>query len=77
MTVRLDDQIGPAPWLIQKNRLSEGPLAPFAKALDDWLGARKVEAVLVRPDRYVFGSGDPDTLQRAYQDAVRTRSVAA
>ena len=76
-TLRLDDQMGPGPWLIRKDRLSEGPLAPFAKALGDWLEARKVEAVLVRPDRYVFGSGDPDTLQAAYQDAVRIRSVAA
>jgi 3-(3-hydroxy-phenyl)propionate hydroxylase len=76
-TVRLDDQMGPGPWLIHKDRLSEGPIAPFAKALGDWLEARKVEAVMVRPDRYVFGSGDPDVLQKAYQDAVRTRSVAA
>jgi 3-(3-hydroxy-phenyl)propionate hydroxylase len=77
VTVRLDDQMGPGPWLIRKDRLSEGPQAPFAKALGAWLEARKVEAVMVRPDRYVFGSGDPETLERAYQDAVRMRSVAA
>jgi len=32
-------------------------LAPFADPLRAWLDARDADAVLVRPDRYVFGAG--------------------
>lgn len=37
-------------------------LAPFAAPLTAWLDAHATEAVLVRPDRYVFGTSNPATL---------------
>jgi 3-(3-hydroxy-phenyl)propionate hydroxylase len=38
-------------------------------AVADWLSARKAEAVLVRPDHYVFGTGTPSDLV-ALRDAL-------
>ena len=32
-------------------------LAPFSTGIGAWLDAHDAAAVLVRPDRYVFGSG--------------------
>lgn len=37
-------------------------LAPFRERLTAWLEEREVDAVLVRPDRYVFGTGSPEEL---------------
>jgi len=82
-TVRLDDVLGPGPWLI--SRLAEAPppepnitavhtddprLAPFRASLDTWLAAHAAEAVLVRPDRYVFGTGQPAVLLGAWSMAL-------
>jgi 3-(3-hydroxy-phenyl)propionate hydroxylase len=33
--------------------------------LADWLDLRQAQAVLVRPDRYVFGTGSPQELLAA------------
>ncbi|WP_067735842.1 bifunctional 3-(3-hydroxy-phenyl)propionate/3-hydroxycinnamic acid hydroxylase MhpA [Novosphingobium naphthalenivorans] len=46
--------------------LSAPEMAPFAPALTDWLQDRGVPAVLVRPDRHVFGAGDPEELVRQW-----------
>jgi 3-(3-hydroxy-phenyl)propionate hydroxylase len=35
--------------------------------INAWLDQHGVNAVLVRPDRYVFGSGEADRLRAAYQ----------
>jgi 3-(3-hydroxy-phenyl)propionate hydroxylase len=78
-TVRLDEVMGPGAWLISR-RPSEtegGPgvraidltspdLAPFAADLAAWLDRRGADAVLVRPDRYVFGSGGAADLVAAW-----------
>jgi len=48
-----------------------------AATLDDggavvrWLDLRGVEAVLLRPDHYVFGTGEPETLLAARKAALR------
>ena len=60
---RLDDVLGPGVWLITRDDLGEGRLAPFAAPLRKWLDHQSVETVLVRPDRYVFGTGAPLALE--------------
>jgi 3-(3-hydroxy-phenyl)propionate hydroxylase len=67
--LRLDDVLGEGPWLIVRGAM-DGALTPFAAALDGWLEARDAEAVLVRPDRYVFGAGSPSALQAAWAERV-------
>ena len=67
--LRLDDVLGEGPWLIVRGAM-DGVLAPFAAALDAWLETRDAEAVLVRPDRYVFGAASPSALQAAWAERV-------
>lgn len=78
---RLDDAIGEGPWLIVREpcphaaefaiALSDPRLAPFARDIDGWLERHGASAVLVRPDRYVFGAGEPAELSAAYRHALR------
>ena len=49
--------------------LSDVAMAPFAADLAGWLDRRDAEAVLVRPDRYVFGAGPAAELVRAWAEA--------
>jgi 3-(3-hydroxy-phenyl)propionate hydroxylase len=51
-------------------------LAPFRAALLAWLDQHRAEAVLVRPDRYVFGSGAPGVLLDAWADSLNPGSPA-
>jgi 3-(3-hydroxy-phenyl)propionate hydroxylase len=76
----LDNVLGAGAWLICRGpsqassaasglcwvSLGDPVLAPFRSRLDAWLAEHKAEAVLVRPDRYVFGAGDAEALQRAW-----------
>lgn len=64
---RLDDVLGIGHWLIERKRLAEPLLAPFADAIGKWLDRAGAEAVLVRPDRFVFGTGAPADLVAAWQ----------
>jgi 3-(3-hydroxy-phenyl)propionate hydroxylase len=64
---RLDDVLGAGHWLIGKRDLSSPALAPFARQLGQWLDRYGAEAVLVRPDRFVFGTGSADRLTQAWQ----------
>jgi 3-(3-hydroxy-phenyl)propionate hydroxylase len=63
---RLDAVLGLGHWLIRRSDLTAPPLAPFAKPLAGWLDKHQAEAVLVRPDRYVFGTGAPTPLEAAW-----------
>ena len=65
--VRIDDILGNRHWLIERDRLTEPALAPFGHSLCEWLDAHNADAVLVRPDRYVFGTGSCDQLHAAWQ----------
>ena len=75
---RLDDALGGGAWLITRTptdaiedltsvALDAPAVAPFRTALTRWFDAHAVDAVLVRPDRHVFGTGAPDTLAAAWR----------
>jgi 3-(3-hydroxy-phenyl)propionate hydroxylase len=66
---KLDDRLGAGAWLIQRSELEAPALLPFAPALTAWLDSHRAEAVLVRPDRHVFGTGDAETLRTAWKAA--------
>ncbi|HWI85918.1 MAG TPA: bifunctional 3-(3-hydroxy-phenyl)propionate/3-hydroxycinnamic acid hydroxylase [Sphingomonas sp.] len=51
-------------------------LAPFAPEIAEWLRQRGAAAVLVRPDRHVFGTGDPRQLLDLWCEAVKPRLAA-
>lgn len=80
---RLDDTLGPGAWLIERSATSsntgqtlkricidDASLAPFRHTLIAWLDEHSANAVLVRPDRYVFGAGDADALRSAWTKEV-------
>jgi 3-(3-hydroxy-phenyl)propionate hydroxylase len=83
-TARLDDTLGPGAWLLTRSPVSAaavGPalsafdihdarLAPFRSSLTGWLDRRGASAVLVRPDRYVYGAGEPGSLIEAWRQAL-------
>ena len=79
--LRLDDALGPGAWLIAASpgagtaevsaiALRDPRAAPFREQLSGWLSSHAVEAVLVRPDRYIFGSGAPRALTAAWSKAL-------
>ena len=78
---RLDDAAGRGPWLIQREpsaavasletfALSDARIAPFAEEIARWLDKHGGQAVLVRPDRYVFGTGSANELANAWTKAM-------
>ena len=80
-SARLDDVLGAGAWLIDRSGLprvslsglhhvflDDAVLLPFRSALDHWLTRHETNAVLVRPDRYIFGTGDSDQLARAWRE---------
>lgn len=81
---RMDDGLSDEAWLITRSPtafpdgavraygLESEELSPFRPRIEAWLDGHGVEAVLVRPDRYVFGAGDPADLVAAW-----TRAMAA
>jgi len=82
---RFDDIAGRGPWLIQRETpgavfavttlsLTDKRFAPFAEDLGRWLDQHGRQAVLVRPDRYVFGTGDPNELSEAWSKALTART---
>lgn len=84
--VRLDDVLGLGAWLIARRgsdvagvsskllarveALDGAVLKPFASRLGDYLDAAGADAVLVRADRYTFGTGSVSDLVRAWERAV-------
>ena len=78
---RWDDVAGDGPWLITTEaiehveglrvfHLAEPALSAFSGTLRQWLSKQGAAAVLVRPDRYVFGTGDPRKLIPAWSGAL-------
>lgn len=87
--VRLDDLLGQGAWLISNTeslpKLPEGltqfnvndsRLALFAHDLTDFLESIGAEAVLVRGDRYVFGSGSATELATAFAQQTGAAQLA-
>lgn len=86
--LRMDDRLGDGACLIA--RASAGgtsagvrlldvnaeQLAPFRTAVLAWLDQHRAEAVLVRPDRYVFGAGAPGVLLDAWTERLDPRAAA-
>lgn len=80
----LEQKLGMGAWLlgglsyrpdIAAIGLDHPVLAGRANELATWLSARNAEAVLVRPDRYIFGIGDAATLAQAWQSRLATPVV--
>jgi 3-(3-hydroxy-phenyl)propionate hydroxylase len=67
---RLDACSGSDYWLLSRADLAERSIAPFASQLVTWFDKTGAEAVLVRPDRYVFGTGNPETLKQSWDRAI-------
>jgi 3-(3-hydroxy-phenyl)propionate hydroxylase len=85
--LRLDDVLGEGPWLIARRPedvsagvkvfgLNTSQVEPFQTALAAWLDAHSAEAVLVRPDRQVFGTGRPRDLLEAWAGWVASAEPA-
>lgn len=77
----LDDVLGPEAWLICRDdrdvaaksirglaiiNIDRDIPAILAEQVKAWLSAQSAEGVLVRADRYVFGTGQPSELLAAY-----------
>lgn len=84
---RMDGWLGGGPWLITKSAaattieqfvIGSTDLGPFSEPLAAWLDERDAEAVLVRPDRYIFGIGASLDLMAAWESmmAFRTRTTS-
>lgn len=78
---RLDDALGKSAWLIddeggQKSSslihlsIDDPVLLPFRAKLDAWRATHGVDAVLVRPDRYIFGTGSGQELLQSWFSTV-------
>lgn len=86
---RLDDVLGPGAWLISQSppkrkyendylkiiMLHDSCLIPFKFQLAAWFTEHSAEAVLVRPDRYIFGTGLPNVLAEAWKMFNASRSA--
>ncbi|MBI3758487.1 MAG: hypothetical protein HY269_01880 [Deltaproteobacteria bacterium] len=88
--MRFDDNLGEGDWLITRDAVtaheSELPIAlhkvslrdaalkPFHPTLKAWFANHDVEAVLVRPDRFVFGTGDAHQLIASYANALTSQN---
>jgi 3-(3-hydroxy-phenyl)propionate hydroxylase len=87
--LRMDDALGDDAWLISRSPVESAAeglevldlaselLAPFRTPLEAWLDQHRAEAVLVRPDRYVFGTGDPSALAAAWASSLAPMRCAA
>lgn len=85
--LRLDDALQDGAWLITRREagipatglaayhLDEPMFAPFRSALTKWLDDCGAQAVLVRPDRYVFGTGEPEALVAAWTQALHPKGI--
>ena len=56
---------------LRRLSLDANELSPYRDVISAWLDAMEVEAVLVRPDRHVFGTGSSEGLARAWRASMR------
>lgn len=88
--LRMDDVLGGGAWLLTRAPHGSTPvrglrefsletdeLSPFRASVETWLDRQGAEAVLIRPDRYVFGAGDPETLASAWSQVLSPLRLAA
>ena len=79
--LRWDDIAGDGPWLITTETvgpmkdlkvfsLSDPDIAAFSGAFQTWLTKYGAASVLVRPDRYVFGTGRASALMSGWSSAL-------
>jgi 3-(3-hydroxy-phenyl)propionate hydroxylase len=80
---RFDDLAGEGFWLITRDSPPATTpanvrhidltrdIADETGRLDEWFETTGAEAVLVRPDRYIFGTGKPADLIAALHDQLR------
>lgn len=68
---------GPMPAMLRYHDLGATALATFRPAITEWLSALGASAVLVRPDRYVFGVGQTAVLAQSFADALVTPGSVA
>ncbi len=80
---RLDDLLGPGFWLIArtasdarwpvpvKTVVLDEDISDESGRLTEWFDALGAPAVLVRPDRYVFGADEPEALAAALRAKFR------
>ncbi len=87
---KLDDLLGTGWWLISREDagfnidtsaikiglLTDPELLSHAPALADWLDDHSANAVLVRPDHYVFGTGQPQELVQQYHAIISAATAA-
>lgn len=71
--LRLDACLGSGHWLLSRGNLADQGIASFAVQLEAWFDQTGAEAVLVRPDHYVFGTGRPEALKQSWDKAIWTR----
>lgn len=60
-------KVDPQPDGVRTIGVDAAELGGFAPAIDAWLAAADAEAVLIRPDRHVFGTGDAADLLAAWR----------
>lgn len=76
-----DDAVGPVAAVVSREApgradglhcfsLNDPVMQPFASGLSRWLDMHDADAVLIRPDRYVFGTGRPDALCASWTAAL-------
>ena len=84
---RLDSIFGLGPVLIQRAASTNGDAAlkmisidsseldGFGALVEQWLDDAQVDAVLIRPDRHVFGTGDASYLKRYWNDMTKSHAI--
>jgi 3-(3-hydroxy-phenyl)propionate hydroxylase len=66
---QMDCHLGNGYALLSRDDFKQAHLAPFAHLFGRWLDVHEADAVLVRPDHYVFGTGQGDLLRRHWYAA--------
>lgn len=77
-----DDCVPAGAWLVGRDLpplprslgavdIADRTIEPFAGAITAWLASCEVEAALIRPDRYIFGTGSPTDLVAAWDRSLQ------